>query len=226
MYLRHTTRRKDGKTHTYWRLVRSVRMVSKVRQETVSWLGPLDTRGRAKARRLAELTAEMKEAGKRQAAAEWQVLGLFDGAPGFAAKYGPEADAETTKTYPGKGDKKLSWKKFSAAENAVTDDKTIKAGGPGVLFARTSVESPQAMPASLMVGAYDSVQVWVNGESVLEKKRSGGLEKDKLRVEVKLKPGKNTVLVKNWSNRREVGFSLRFADEKERPIPGVVFISQ
>ena len=31
MYLRHTTRRKDGKVHTYWRLVRSVRVGRKVR---------------------------------------------------------------------------------------------------------------------------------------------------------------------------------------------------
>ena len=39
MYLRHTTRRKDGKTHTYWRLVRSVRTGNRVRQETVACLG-------------------------------------------------------------------------------------------------------------------------------------------------------------------------------------------
>jgi hypothetical protein len=32
MYLRHSTVRKDGKTHTYWRLVRSVRRGSKVIQ--------------------------------------------------------------------------------------------------------------------------------------------------------------------------------------------------
>ena len=30
MYLRHTTRRKDGKVHKYWRLVRSVRIGRKV----------------------------------------------------------------------------------------------------------------------------------------------------------------------------------------------------
>jgi len=36
MYLRHTTRHKDGKTHTtYWRLVRSVRRGREVVQETV-----------------------------------------------------------------------------------------------------------------------------------------------------------------------------------------------
>src|SRR5215216_7583325 len=36
MYLRHTTVRKDGKTHSYWRLVRSVRRGRKVVQETVA----------------------------------------------------------------------------------------------------------------------------------------------------------------------------------------------
>jgi transposase len=53
MYLRHTTVTKNGKTHTYWRLVRSVRVGSKVRQETVAQLGELDARGRIAARHLA-----------------------------------------------------------------------------------------------------------------------------------------------------------------------------
>jgi transposase len=53
MYLRHTQRKKDGKTHTYWRLVRCVRRGGKVVQETVAQLGELDAAGRASARQLA-----------------------------------------------------------------------------------------------------------------------------------------------------------------------------
>jgi transposase len=53
VYLRHSTIRKDGKTHVYWRLVRSVRRNGKVVQETVAQLGELDAQGRAKARALA-----------------------------------------------------------------------------------------------------------------------------------------------------------------------------
>ena len=53
MYLRHSTVRKDGKTHTYWRLVRSVRRGRKVVQETVAQLGEIDAEGRAKATALA-----------------------------------------------------------------------------------------------------------------------------------------------------------------------------
>ncbi len=54
MYLRHTTVTRNGKSHTYWRLVRSVRTGNKVRQQTVAQLGELDAEGRVRARALAE----------------------------------------------------------------------------------------------------------------------------------------------------------------------------
>jgi transposase len=53
MYLRHTTIRKDGKVHRYWRLVRSVRVGRRVIQQTVAHLGELDAHGRVEARALA-----------------------------------------------------------------------------------------------------------------------------------------------------------------------------
>ena len=53
MYLRYTTRQKDGKTHRYWRLVRSVRIGRRVIQQTVAQLGELDAEGRLEARALA-----------------------------------------------------------------------------------------------------------------------------------------------------------------------------
>lgn len=67
MYLRHSVRRKDGKSHTYWRLVRSVRVGKKVRQETVAQLGELDEKGRLKAHDLA-----------RQLGGHSEQPGLFD----------------------------------------------------------------------------------------------------------------------------------------------------
>ena len=53
MYLRYTTRKKDGKTHRYWRLVQSVRIGRRVIQQTVAHLGELDAEGRVQARALA-----------------------------------------------------------------------------------------------------------------------------------------------------------------------------
>jgi len=54
MYLRHSKIKKNGKTHTYWRLVKSERVGNKVRQVTVAQLGELDAKGRAKASALAK----------------------------------------------------------------------------------------------------------------------------------------------------------------------------
>jgi len=53
MYLRHTIRKKDGKVHRYWCLVRSVRVGKRVIQQTVAHLGELDEHGRLEARALA-----------------------------------------------------------------------------------------------------------------------------------------------------------------------------
>jgi len=52
MYLRHTTRKKNGKVHRYWSLVRSVRVGRRVIQQTVAHLGELDEQGRLEARAL------------------------------------------------------------------------------------------------------------------------------------------------------------------------------
>jgi hypothetical protein len=62
MYLRHTTRRKDGKVHTYWQLVRSVRVGRRVVQQTVAHLGELDAQGRARAKALGRsITGELEQ---------------------------------------------------------------------------------------------------------------------------------------------------------------------
>jgi transposase len=53
MYLRHAIRKKDGKVHRYWCLVRSVRVGRRVIQQTVAHLGELDEQGRLEARALA-----------------------------------------------------------------------------------------------------------------------------------------------------------------------------
>ena len=46
MYIRKTTRIKDGKRHDYWALVESYRTDKGPRQRTVAWLGELDKAGR------------------------------------------------------------------------------------------------------------------------------------------------------------------------------------
>ena len=64
MYLRHTTRKKDGKVHRYWRLVRSVRVGRRVIQQTVAHLGELDDQGRLEAQAFARTLIGAPEQGR------------------------------------------------------------------------------------------------------------------------------------------------------------------
>jgi transposase len=82
MYLRHTTRRKNGKVHRYWCLVRSVRVGRRVIQQTVAHLGELDERGRVEARALARHligapeSAELFDDGSRDVAVPVRLKGI------------------------------------------------------------------------------------------------------------------------------------------------------
>jgi len=82
MYLRHAIRRKDGKVHRYWRLVRSVRVGRRVIQQTVAHLGELDAQGRLEARALARHLigapeqAELFDDGSRDATAAVRLKGI------------------------------------------------------------------------------------------------------------------------------------------------------
>jgi transposase len=75
MYLRHSTFHKNGKTKTYWRLVRSVRIGKKVRQETVAELGELDSQGRLRAHAMARrLGADQEPSGLFEPVLEKEVI--------------------------------------------------------------------------------------------------------------------------------------------------------
>ena len=103
MYLRHATRRKDGKTHTYWRLVRSVRRKGKVVQETVAHLGELDAAGRAKARALARHMTGREE--QRE---------LFEAAPGPEQSVRVALDRVRVERSRSFGDVWLAWRLWQA----------------------------------------------------------------------------------------------------------------
>ena len=104
MYLRHSAITKNGKTHTYWRLVRSVRVGSKVRQQSVAQLGELDAKGRIAARHLADSLIGVE----RQP-------GLFqDGPPTRPLTIDPSRlRLERTRRF---GDVWLAWKLWQALE--------------------------------------------------------------------------------------------------------------
>lgn len=105
MYLRHSTRVKNGRRHTYWRLVRSVRRGRRVVQETVAHLGELDAHGHAGARQLA-----------RRMTGRADQYDLFEARTGREPAVAVRLDAVRTERGRSFGDVWLGWTLWRALE--------------------------------------------------------------------------------------------------------------
>jgi len=103
MYLRHSVRRKDGKKHVYWRLVRLVRRNGKVIQETLAQLGELDAEGRAKAKSPA-----------REITGRGDQLDFFEDSAGRATTASVRLDRVRVERGRSFGDVWLAWRLWQA----------------------------------------------------------------------------------------------------------------
>ena len=126
MYLRHTQVRKEGKTHTYWRLVRSVRRGGKVVQETVAQLGELDAQGCAQAKLLAR-SITGRDAGQRE---------MFEAEPDGEQRVAVQLDRvriENGRTF---GDVWLGWTLWRALKLDEVCEKLLSRGRETVAWAQ------------------------------------------------------------------------------------------
>jgi hypothetical protein len=131
--------------------------------------------------------------------ARWQVIGPFDG--GVGAEFRGDLPTNSTAEYLGAGGRKVHWK--AVGDNCVRDDGYIdfeKALGKGnngqTTFGAATVTSTTGGPAKLYVGSGDALTIWLNGQQVFDKQVHRGAEPDEDGVEVTLRPGENSVLVK------------------------------
>jgi transposase len=117
VYLRHSVRRKNGKRHVYWRLVRSVRRNGKVVQETVAQLGELDAEGRAKAKALARQITGRGE--------QWE---LFEAPTGGEAVVPVRLDRIRLERGRSFGDVWLAWRLWRALRLDVLCEELLPRG--------------------------------------------------------------------------------------------------
>jgi len=164
MYLRHTTRKKDGKVHRYWSLVRSVRVGGRVIQQTVTHLGELDEHGRVEARALARHLigapeqTQLFDDGSRDVAVPVRLKGIgIERSRRFGDVYlalalwrGIGLEAVCERLLPA-GQERIAWSKMAAilvaarfcepsSELHIAED----------WYRRTALEDLLALPASLV----------------------------------------------------------------------------
>ncbi len=159
---------------------------------------------------------------------DWMVIGPFDNTDreGFSKAYPPETEFNPDQEYAGK-DGAVKWSPYESTDEHglvnlnehLVDEKQV------VAYARAEWEIPDATEAEFRWGTVNATKVWLNGEPVAEHDvYHSGSNIDQYRSIVKLRPGKNVILVKvcqneqtePWTNRWEV--QLRVCDELGTPV--------
>jgi hypothetical protein len=139
---------------------------------------------------------------------DWYVIGPFDakGMKGFHLRYPPEDKVDLEAELDGQNGK-VRWKRYTAPEtNSGTHqalvnlrDRVTALGDAddAVAFAYTAFEVDAPLQAEFRGAADDNFTVYFNGDRVFgfEEYRNG-VRHDRHRFPVRLKAGKNTVLVK------------------------------
>ncbi|MDP6524034.1 MAG: hypothetical protein QGH15_07415 [Kiritimatiellia bacterium] len=132
----------------------------------------------------------------------WWTLGPFDnkGDGTVDTVLPPETEPiDLAKSYAGKGGKRIAWQKREwPATLQPTSNFVLNFGDNrnSAAYALTWIDSPTARDAILAVGSDDGVVVWLNDERVHANLVHRGHESKSDKIPVKLKTGRNKLLLK------------------------------
>ncbi len=139
---------------------------------------------------------------------KWQVLGPV--AQDFTVANEAATLTKTDATVAGV-DGNVSWKPAEARGDGLLDLlATIERRENVAGYAWAVVEAPAAMDAQLRLGSDDGCVVWLNGEKVHEATGNRGLNRDSDRVPVRLRAGRNDLLVKVIQGGGDWSLAVRF----------------
>ena len=141
----------------------------------------------------------------------WHYIGPFDntGQIGFAKAYPPEQEVDLKKEYPGRGGN-IGWKPGAFTDGVVNTLALFKNefNSDSVVYLTREIESagPAVLPVSM--GSDDTLTVWLNGERLLAVNETRAVMPDQHKLDLKLKAGKNTLLLKVCQGGGEWAFQF------------------
>ena len=159
----------------------------------------------------------------------WKLVGPFDNTDGqgYDVAYPPESAIELAASHDGKHGK-VEWIDYTTTDeygkvdlnSALVEEKEV------VAYAVAEFRSDRQRTAEFRITSYNAVKVWVNGQSVIERKvYHSGSQLDQYVGEATLREGRHVILVKVCQNAqtqewaRFWGFQLRICDAVGSPIP-------
>ncbi len=152
----------------------------------------------------------------------WQLIAPFDNTnqTGLDTVYPPESAIDLKSEVPGK-DATAKWQAFTGEDDfgMIDLNKPFGALKEVVGYAWTEFQSDTEQEVELRLGCKNAWKVWVNGELLFSRNEyHRGMQMDQYRMQAKLKPGKNEILVKVCQNEQteswtvEWQFQLRVCD--------------
>lgn len=157
------------------------------------------------------ILASLKATGLPTLEGKWHYIGPFENTDnvGFKAVYPPEKELDLSKTYGGKEGQKVGWKEYRNFQIGKINNLALFPNNDHAciyLLHEFEVTDPVALPISL--GSDDTLTVWLNGERLVAEDETRGAAPDQSHATLKLKSGKNQLLVKVGNHQGEWAFYI------------------
>jgi hypothetical protein len=150
----------------------------------------------------------------------WYHLGPLDntGNRGFDTPHPSEKAVDLQAEYEGKGGKKIRWQAANFPDGSVNNLRVFYDNDWASVYLYREIDAPDAGELPVSLGSDDTLSVWLNGAKILAENSMRGAAPDQNRAVLKLRPGKNHLLLKIGQGAGDWAFY--FAAEKQgAPIP-------
>lgn len=145
---------------------------------------------------------------------QWHLIAPFTNVErkGFDTAFPPEKEINLTATYPGKN-QEAKWVPFTSKDEygKVDFNKPFTMLKEVTGYAYTEFDSTEERNAELRLGCKDGWKIWLNGEFVFGRDEyHRGAKLDQYKLPVRLKKGKNTILVKCCQNEQKENWTVEW----------------
>ncbi|MCA9412590.1 MAG: DUF4838 domain-containing protein, partial [Candidatus Omnitrophica bacterium] len=105
-----------------------------------------------------------------------------------------------------------TWTRYESSDDTIDLDQEITKRDSVVAYAYCEIETSEETACILALGTNDGGKAWLNGEVVWDRPQGRGLKIDDDQIPVKLRKGKNSLLLKVEERGNQWGFCARFLE--------------
>lgn len=153
---------------------------------------------------------------------KWSYIGPFPNVngQGFSAVYPPEKEIKLQAKYTGKNGQPAVWREGKFSDGEVNSLALFRpdCNSDAVVYLHREIECIQPMQLPISLGSDDSLTVWLNGQKLLAENVGRACAPDQNRAILKLKAGKNNLLLKIGQGGGEWAFYFRIAATIPQPV--------